>query len=61
MSKQQAQGNSNTRKEGLGFDGQINHKLKIKNLTKEKLTTKQADNDVEPEKAEKASAVQGRK
>lgn len=41
MSKQQ--GNSNTRKEGLGFEGQANHKLKIKNLTKEKLTTKSPD------------------
>ena len=46
MSKQHAQGNSNTRKEGLGFDGQVNHKLKAKNLTKEKLTSKQGDGEV---------------
>lgn len=59
MSKQQ--GNSNTRKEGLGFDGHITHKLKIKNLTKEKLTTKQADDDMAPEKPEKEPVVKSKK
>lgn len=53
MSKQHTQANSNTRKEGLGFDGQVNHRLKIKNLTKEKLTTKKVDEEIEPEKAAK--------
>lgn len=61
MSKHQTtQGNGNTRKEGLGFDGQVNNRLKIKNLTKEKLTTKKVDEEIEPEKVGKIEAEVGK-
>jgi hypothetical protein len=40
MSSSNQQNANNTRKEGLGFDGVPQHRLKIKKLTKEKLTTK---------------------
>ncbi len=55
MPKQYAPPN-NIKKEGLGFDGLPQKRLKIKSLTKEKLTTKKEEDLVQVEEQPSSKA-----
>lgn len=55
MSSSLQQTGNNIRKEGLGFGGVPQHRLKIKKLTKEKLTNKK---DEEQPEANPSTSIQ---
>ena len=52
MPSQNKSSKGNTRREGLGFDGNHHKKLKVKKLTQEKLLTAHENSEGEPVRAE---------